>query len=81
MLGNAIVSKDNLFFHDPKAEEIISKIDYDFIALKQSKWLSMYMGVRALIIDKICNKYIEKHYNATIIYLGCGLDSSSLRVS
>lgn len=81
LLGKAIMSKDNLFLHDPKAEEIISKIDYDFNSLKQSKWLSMYMSVRALIIDELCNKYIEEHLNTTIIHLGCGLDSRSLRVN
>ena len=81
LLGKAIMSKDNLFLHDPKAEEIISKIDYDFNSLKQSKWLSMYMSVRALILDELCNKYIEKHPNATIIHLGCGLDSRCLRVN
>mgnify|MGYP003303760337 CR=1 FL=1 len=81
LLGKAIMSKDNLFLHDPKAEEIISKIDYDFNLLKQSKWLSMYMSVRALIIDELCNKYIKEHPNATIIHLGCGLDSRCLRVN
>ena len=81
LLGKAIMSKDKLFLHDPKAEEIISKIDYDYNSLKQSKWLSMYMSVRALIIDELCNKYIEEHPNATIIHLGCGLDSRCLRVN
>ena len=81
LFGKAIMSKDNLFLHDSKAEEIISKIDYDFNLLKQSKWLSMYMSVRALIIDELCNKYIEEHPNATIIHLGCGLDSRCLRVN
>lgn len=81
LLGKAIMSKDKLFLHDPKAEEIISKIDYDFKSLKQSKWLSMFMSVRALIIDELCNKYISEHPNATIIHLGCGLDSRCIRVN
>lgn len=81
LLGKALMSKDNLFLHDSKAEEIISKIDYDFNSLKQSKWLSMYMSVRALIIDELCNKYILEYPNATIIHLGCGLDSRCLRVN
>lgn len=56
LLGKALMSKDNLFLSDPKAEEIISNIDYyDFNSLKQSKWLSMYMSVIALIIDELCN--------------------------
>lgn len=81
LLGKAIMSKEHIFLHDPKAEEIISKINYDFTSLKQSKWLSMYMAVRASIIDELCNKYIFEHPNATIIHLGCGLDSRCLRVN
>lgn len=80
LLGKAIISRDNLFLHDSKAEEIMAKIDYDFSSLKQSKWLSMFMSLRALIIDELCNKYILEHPNATIIHLGCGLDSRCLRV-
>lgn len=81
LLGKALMSRNNLFLHDPYAEEIISKVDYDFKTLKQSKWLSMFMSVRALVIDELCNEYIIKHPNATIIHLGCGLDSRCLRVS
>ena len=81
LLGKAIMSRDNLFLHDSKAEEIISKIDYDLSSFKQSKWLSMYMSVRALLIDDLCNKYINENPNATIIHLGCGLDSRCLRVN
>ena len=81
LLGKAIMSKNNLFLHDQKAEEIILNIDYNFKALKQSKWLSMYMSLRASIIDELCNKYIINHDNVTIIHLGCGLDSRYLRVN
>ena len=81
LLGKAIMSKKGLFLEDKKAEEILSKIDYDFNSLKESKWLSMYMSLRALIIDEICNKYISKNPNLTIIHLGCGLDSRCLRVN
>ena len=75
------MSKDKLFLHDSKAEEIISAIDYNFDSLKQSKWLSMFMSVRALIIDELCNKYILEHPDSTIIHLGCGMDSRCLRVN
>ena len=75
------MSKDKLFLYDSKAEEIISAIDYNFDSLKQSKWLSMFMSVRALIIDELCNKYILEHPDSTIIHLGCGLDSRCLRVN
>ena len=75
------MSKNKLFINDPKAEEIIDSINFNFSELKQSKWLSMYMAVRAKIIDEICSRYIAKNHNATIIHLGCGLDSRCLRVN
>lgn len=81
LLGKAEMSKNNLFLNDPKAEEIVSKVDFDFISLKQSKWLSMFLSLRALIIDEVCNKYILKHPDVTIIHLGCGLDSRCIRVN
>jgi len=80
LLGKAIMSKKNIFLHDPKAEEIIEKLDYDFSSLKQSKWLSMYMSLRSLIIDELCNKYLKENKDITIIHLGCGLDSRNLRI-
>jgi O-methyltransferase involved in polyketide biosynthesis len=81
LLGKAIMSKQDLFLKDTKAEEIMSKINYDFKSLKQSKWLSMYMSLRALIIDELCNKYILNNPNLSVIHLGCGLDSRCLRVN
>lgn len=81
LLGKAQVSKEKIFLNDPKAEEIIQKVNYDFNSLKQSKWLSMYLSVRALIIDELCNKYFLDNKNTTVIHLGCGLDSRYMRVN
>ena len=81
LYGKALMSKENIFLKDLKAEEIVSKVNYDFKSLKQSKWLSMYMSLRSLIIDELCNKYILEHPNSTVIHLGCGLDSRNLRVN
>jgi len=80
LLGKALMSKEKIFLNDPKAEEIMGRVDYDFKSLKQSKWLSMYMSMRALILDELCNQYISEHPEATILHLGCGLDSRCLRV-
>lgn len=79
-IGKALMSKNNLFIRDSKAEEIISKVDFDFSKLKQSKWLSMYMALRAKIIDEICSRH-SKNPSTTVIHLGCGLDSRCLRVN
>lgn len=75
------MSQKNLFIKDLKAEEITSKVNFKFSELKQSKWLSMYMATRAKIIDEICERYINQNPNITVIHLGCGLDSRSLRIN
>lgn len=80
-IGKALMSQKNLFIKDLKAEEIISKVNFKFSKLKQSKWLSMYMATRAKIIDEICERYINQNPNITVIHLGCGLDSRSLRIN
>lgn len=80
LYGKALMSKKDLFLKDLKAEEIINKIDYDFTKLKQSKWLSMYMSLRGLIIDELTNKYLSNNKNTTVIHLGCGLDSRCIRI-
>lgn len=81
LLGKALMSRDKLFLKDLKAEEIVSTLDYDFKSLKQSKWLSMYMSLRAYIIDELANKYLLTHKDSVVIHLGCGLDSRCLRVN
>lgn len=81
LYGKAEISKRNIFLKDIKAEEIVSKIDFDFKSLKQSKWLSLYMSVRSLMIDELCNDYLDNNDDVTVIHLGCGLDSRCLRVN
>ena len=81
LYGKAMMSKNNLFLYDKKAEEIVDSINYDFTNLKQSRWLSMYMALRASIIDEMCNQYMEENSHATIVHLGCGLDSRTCRIN
>lgn len=81
LIGKARISKDNLFFKDEKAEEIVLSVNYDLNSLKVSKWLSMYLSLRALIIDELCNDYLKNNDNVTVLHLGCGLDSRCLRIN
>ena len=81
LLGKAEMSKKGLFLKDNKAEEIVSKVDFDLKSLKQSRWLSMFMSLRAYLIDELTNNYLSNHDRVTVIHLGCGLDSRCLRVN
>jgi len=79
LLGKANMSKKGLFLSDYKAEEITSDLE-SIKELKQSKWLSMYMGLRSSIIDNLTDEYLLMNKDTTIIHLGCGLDSRVNRI-
>ena len=66
---------------DEKAAEIVSSVDYDFDHAFKSRFLTIYMGIRAAILDEYVRTFIQTHEHAIIITLGCGLDARCLRVS
>lgn len=69
-------------FNDKSAAELIDKIDYDFTALdkvseskvQQFGFLEVAMRQRDLAWE--VKDYLEKHPNAAVVNLGCGLDNS-----
>jgi O-methyltransferase involved in polyketide biosynthesis len=67
---------------DPRAEEIIKRLDYDFGAF--AKALGEYGGisylVRARRFDESITAYIADHPQATVVNLGSGLDTTFSRV-
>jgi O-methyltransferase involved in polyketide biosynthesis len=67
---------------DNKAVEIIDKLDYDFSTITANFNEVSITGwvARCLHIDRAVTKFIEKHPEATIINLGCGLDTTFDRV-
>ena len=66
LVGKALMSKENIIIKDTKAEEIVSMEGLN--KLKQSKWLSMYMSLRTVIIDELTNKYLNSHKDTTVIH-------------
>lgn len=70
-------------FSDPKAVELLERIDYDFSALeKQSKRtayrfgaLEVAMRENDLMIE--AKEYLQTHPKAALVNLGCGLDQTA----
>ncbi len=67
---------------DRKAVEIIGKIDYDFgaIAKEMSEISQLGWVARSVLIDRITNSFIEKYPEATVVNIGCGLDTTFERI-
>lgn len=80
LFGKSFVSQRGLFVKDKKAEEIWEKEQFLLKGKSKSKWLAYYMGIRAAIIDEWAREQIRNNPDATILHLGCGLDSRVLRV-
>lgn len=68
--------------NDPEAARLIEKVDYDFSKAQTS--LKEYHGLvflaRARNFDDALKEFIQKNPNATVVNIGCGLDTTFLRV-
>ena len=67
--------------HDRKAEEIISKLDYDFtLANKDS---AMHNGViaRTIVLDRLTQTWLAENPGAVVVNIACGLDTRCYRMN
>ena len=65
---------------DKKAEEIVKHLDYDFQKLKVPQKESFGGALRAKMLDDCTAAFLTEHPDATVLDLGCGLDSRRERV-
>jgi len=67
---------------DKIAVEIVKQIDCDFSVMsKDLRFISLYGWIRrSILIDETVKHFLEKHPKATIVNIGCGLDTTFERV-
>jgi O-methyltransferase involved in polyketide biosynthesis len=70
----------NPLLHDEKAEEVVRRIDYDFRKLKISRDDVVSAAIRAKQLDQWTRDFLADHPDATVLHLGCGLDSRVDRI-
>jgi len=66
--------------HDEHAARAIERIDYDFSRLKVDRNMMIGVSLRAHIFDGWAREFLARNPRATVLHLGCGLDSRVLRV-
>ncbi|MGD0877020.1 MAG: class I SAM-dependent methyltransferase [Anaerolineales bacterium] len=71
----------NPILNDKSAEEIVRHLDYDFQKLKIQRDDILNTVIRAKQLDLWTNDYLANHSEATVLHLGCGLDSRVDRVA
>ena len=66
---------------DENAVKIIKNIDYDFTEIEKTQAMSQHGWVaRSLHTDRTAREFIKQHPEATIVNIGCGLDTTFSRI-
>ena len=71
---------NNPIIKDEKAVEIMGQIEYDFSKFDDQEPTQVSIAVRTELLDRAVKAFIGKYPAATIINLGCGLDTRFSRV-
>jgi hypothetical protein len=70
----------NKLFFDPKAQEILNQVDYDFTRLRVPYKTVVLVCQRAKKMDAVTREFLTAQPNGVVLHLGCGLDSRFWRV-
>jgi O-methyltransferase involved in polyketide biosynthesis len=65
---------------DQLAASAVARIDYDFQALKLPKGAAVSLPLRALHFDQWTRAFLSANPEATVLHLGCGLDTRVYRI-
>lgn len=80
LYGKAYVSQRGIILNDKSAEMIWAKEGFRLKGKSKSRWLAYYMGMRSRVFDDWTREMIKSNPDATVIHIGCGLDSRIDRV-
>lgn len=65
---------------DRFADELVRRIDYDFGRFRTSAGDRLAIAIRAKQFDAWASEFLSAHPDATVLHLGCGLDSRAFRI-
>ncbi|MET9660187.1 class I SAM-dependent methyltransferase [Streptomyces sp. NPDC006510] len=66
---------------DQTASALIDKLDYDFSRLGMRQSNAVGVALRARHFDRRVREFLTAHPQATVLHLGCGLDSRAQRIA
>jgi len=80
LYGKAYVSRRGLILQDKTAEAIWAQEGFPLKGKAKSKWLAYNMGMRSAVFDRWVQNRLAQDPEASVLHLGCGLDSRIHRV-
>ena len=72
--------RDQPLIRDDKAEEIVSRLDFDFDSFRQKSVPAFDYNMRASVIDQLVRRFLQANEQSTVVELGVGLDTRSERL-
>jgi len=82
LYGRALQSRSkHPILRDTWAEEAVQRVDYDFDKLKVGQRAALLFACRATQLDLWTTNFLNDHPDATVLHLGCGLDSRFYRIA
>lgn len=66
---------------DPKAEEIIAELDYDFSLAERDAAMRSGVIARTLVLDRLVSDWLAAHPGAAVVNIACGLDTRCYRMT
>jgi O-methyltransferase involved in polyketide biosynthesis len=70
----------NPLFFDPTAQDILTRVDYDFARLHVPYKTVVLVCQRAKKLDAVTRDFMAEHPGGAVLQLGCGLDTRFWRV-
>ena len=67
--------------HDPKAEELVDRLDYDFTLADKDTAMSSGVIARTIVLDRLVKAWLEEHPGAVVVNIACGLDTRCYRMT
>ncbi|WP_435602640.1 class I SAM-dependent methyltransferase [Streptomyces sp. bgisy130] len=81
LYGRAVDSRaKDPILGDTTAAETVRRLDYDFGKMRLSPGKAAAVALRARQLDVWTARFLDRHEEATVVHLGCGLDSRVQRL-
>jgi len=81
LYGKALDSRaEHPILGDTFARDVVEQLDVDFAKLRIPRGADISLPVRAKHLDGWTREFLAAHRRATVLHLGCGLDSRVFRI-
>ena len=80
LYGKALISRRGLIIQDKDAERIWAREGFPLRGKARSKWLALYMSMRAAAFDAWLRRAMQEDDACTVVHIGCGMDARINRV-